>query len=175
MNNDKGYVHIYTGNGKGKTTSCVGLTLRALGASKKVYFGQFMKDGDYSEIKALRENFSNVVIEQYGIPEFVTNYAPSDTQINKAQEGFLKAKEAVLSDEYDMVVLDEICVASFMQLIDINDVLELVKNKPHRLELVLSGRYAHNDLIDAADLVSEIKEIKHYYTQGVQARTGIEM
>ncbi len=172
---EKGYIHIYTGNGKGKTTSSIGLALRAVGAGKKVYFGQFMKQGNYSEIKMLKERFPEITVEQFGDRAFVHNYNPTETQKNLAKEGFEKIIDIILKGEYDLIIFDEICVAIFMEIIDLEQFLNILNNRNNNTEIVLTGRYAHKELIDIADLVTEMTEVKHYYKNGVMAREGIEL
>ncbi len=168
----KGYIQVYTGNGKGKTTAALGLALRAVCAGKRVYIGQFIKGQDYSELKA-NALISGLTMEQYGDLHFIKN-EPSELDYKQALEGCKKAEEAIQSNDYDIVVLDEINVAIQLNLIPENKVLTLIKAKPEKLELILTGRGATQNVIDAADLVTEMKEIKHYYQKGVQARVGIE-
>ncbi len=169
----KGYVHVYTGNGKGKTTASIGLIVRALGHGLKVYMGQFMKGQRYGELDTLEK--LGVLVERFGTknciisPENVT-----DLDLVKAKEGYKKVEEILLSKKYDLVVLDEICVSTYFNLITVEEILYLMKIKPKETELVLTGRYAPKEVIDSADLVTEMKEIKHYYNCGVMARDGIE-
>jgi len=172
---EKGYVQVYTGNGKGKTTASLGLCLRATGAGLKVYLGQFMKDMETSEIKAVKRLIPDICVEQYGLGcECCCDGEFSEEYIAKTKEGLKKAVEIVKSGQYDVIVLDEINVAAHYKLIDISDVLTLIDQKPEKTELVLSGRYAAEEIIAKADLVTEMKEIKHYFEAGVQARVGIE-
>jgi cob(I)alamin adenosyltransferase len=168
----KGYVHVYTGNGKGKTTAAIGLAIRALGAGKKIYLAQFVKGMKYSEIKAL-EKFDNIDVEQFGLRCFIRE-KPKPEDIAAAQKGLERVQEVVKSGKYDMVILDEANIAVFFGLFGVDDLLNIISLKPENLELVITGRYARQALIDRADLVTEMKEIKHYFTQGVQAREGIE-
>lgn len=170
----KGYVHVYTGNGKGKTTSVIGLMVRAAGAGKKIYFGQFMKQGDYSEIKVLQERFPEITLEQYG-GRLLLDKESEATDIAIAQEGIKRAKEALHSGKYDMVVLDEVNIVVFLEQVQLEQLIELIENRPENVELVLTGRYANEKIIEMADLVSEIQQVKHYFNNGVQARLGIEM
>ena len=170
---DKGYIHVYTGNGKGKTTSAIGLGVRAAGAGKKVHMIQFMKGRRYSEIDGL-EHVSQFTVSQHGRDEFVNKEHPEQIDIDMAQEGFETAKKLVTSNKYDMIILDEINVAIDYNLLTIEDVMELIKNKPTRLELVLTGRYATPALVQQADYVSEVLEIKHPYQQGVLGRKGVD-
>lgn len=169
----KGYVHVYTGNGKGKTTASIGLIVRALGHGLKVYMGQFMKGQRYGELDTLEK--LGVMVERFGTknciisPENVT-----DLDLTKAKEGYKKVEEILLSKKYDLVVLDEICVSTYFNLITVEEILHLMKIKPKETELILTGRYAPKEVIDSADLVTEMKEIKHYYNCGVMARDGIE-
>ncbi len=169
----KGYVHIYTGDGKGKTTAALGLALRAAGAGLKVFFAQFLKNGTYSEHRAL-ERFSDLIqVRQYGRGCFVSG-KPKDEDIEYAKKGLEEVKQIIGSGKYDLVVLDEINIAVYFGLIDVDEVLELIRQKPANVELVLTGRRADSRLIEVADLVTEMKEVKHYYKKGVLARVGIE-
>lgn len=167
---DKGYVQVYTGNGKGKTTCALGLCLRAICAGYSVFFGQFLKGRDYSELKAV-DFLPNFTIRQYGSEKFVFN-SPSDEDILLAKNAIDDIKKEI--SNYDVVVLDEINIALHKNLISLQDVLDIINLKPENTELVLTGRYAHEKIIQCADLVSNIDEIKHYYTKGVNARIGIE-
>lgn len=169
----KGYVHIYTGNGKGKTTAAFGLALRASGAGLNVFVGQFIKGKAYNELVAIRKFLKNISIKQYGIGCFIIS---SPTQEDKvaACKGLDEMQDIIKSGEYKLVIIDEITIALYYKLIDIKDVLNIIKNKPPGVELVLTGRYAPQELIDNADLVTEMQEIKHYYTKGIEARKGIE-
>ncbi len=170
----KGYVQIYTGNGKGKTTAALGLALRAAGNEMNVFIGQFMKGQDYGELKAAARLEPFVTIEQFGQPTFVHVDKASEEDIRLAQEGLARCREAMTSDRYDIVILDEVNVAIFFKLVTTEQVLELIEQKPEQVELVLTGRYAPEELVNKADLVTEMREIKHYYAQGVVARKGIE-
>ncbi|NIA10544.1 MAG: cob(I)yrinic acid a,c-diamide adenosyltransferase [Nitrospiraceae bacterium] len=168
-----GFVHIYTGNGKGKTTAALGLSLRAIGAGWMVLFAQFLKRGEYSEIKALRRFGDQVKICQYGSGEFVRG-RPSEKEVALAQAGLRDIKEAIKKGKYDLVVLDEIDVAMHFGLIPVEDVIALLERRPPDLELVLTGRWAPKEIIECADLVTEMRMIKHYFSKDVLARTGIE-
>ena len=169
----KGYIHIYTGNGKGKTTAAFGLALRAIGAGKKVFIGQFVKGQVYSEVIAARQFLPNITIEQFGIDCFIEK-APTQIDIDVARKGLQKVSKIILSAEYDVVILDEATIAIYFNLFSVEELVELLKHKPVETEIVITGRYAPPELIEVADLVSEMKEIKHYYTKGVEARVGIE-
>lgn len=169
----KGYVQVYTGNGKGKTTACLGLTLRALGAGFKVFIIQFLKQGDYSEIKALARFEEQVTVEQYGMGRFIKG-RPSDEDIKAGQKGFERAKDVLAKGNVDVLVLEEANVAVTCGLFSEKDLLGLIDLKPESMELVITGRGATDAIMDRADLVTEMKEIKHYYKNGVKARIGIE-
>jgi cob(I)alamin adenosyltransferase len=169
----RGYVQVYTGDGKGKTTASLGLGLRAYGNNLKVYMLQFMKGRRYSEIDAI-EKIENFTISQHGRDEFVSKEDPEQIDIDLAMEGFEKAKVILLSGEYDLVILDELNVAVDFGLVPLQDALDLIKAKPEHVELVLTGRNAPAEFIEIADLVTEMKEIKHFYQKGVEARKGIE-
>ncbi len=169
----KGYIQIYTGNGKGKTTAAIGLAIRAVGAGKKVFFAQFVKGMAYSEVKALQQFSPNIIIKQYGLSCFI-NRAPKQEDIDAAQKGLATVTEIILSGKYDIVVLDEANIAIYYHLFTAEELIEILKRKPENTEIIITGRYACRELIDFADLVSEMKEVKHYYTKGITAREGIE-
>ena len=165
-------IQVYTGNGKGKTTAAFGLALRAAGAGLKVYIGQFIKKGDYCEVKALKM-IRNIKAEQYGRGCFIRK-TPLQKDIDLALKGFNKLKNIIRSKAYDVVILDEVNIAINLGLLKAEDVVSLIKSAPRKMELILTGRYAHPKIIAAADLVSEVKEIKHYYRKGIKSRIGIE-
>ncbi|WP_163326216.1 cob(I)yrinic acid a,c-diamide adenosyltransferase [Draconibacterium mangrovi] len=169
----KGYVHIYTGNGKGKTTAAFGLALRASGADKKVFIAQFVKGKTYSEIKAVQNYLPQAEVKQYGKGYFIKK-KPTGADIEAAQQGLNEIKALVQSESYDLIILDEIFIALHYKLISVEAVRQLITTKPANLELVLTGRYAPDEIIELADLVTEMKEVKHYYKKGVPARKGIE-
>ena len=173
MSLKKGYIHIYTGNGKGKTTAALGLGLRAAGAGLKVYMIQFMKGRRYSEIDAV-EQLQNFTIVQFGRDEFVSKENPEQIDVDLAQKGLKHAEEIIKKGEYDLVILDEINVAIDFNLVALKDVLKLVEEKPEKVELVLTGRYAPQELMKNAELVTEMLEIKHPFQKGVLARKGID-
>ncbi len=168
----KGYIQVYTGNGKGKTTASLGLALRAAGAGLKVYIVQFLKKGDYSEIKALSK-FKNITIEQYGLGKFVKG-KPSAEDIDAGAKGYNKLVQILKAEKHDLVIAEEGNVAVMCNLISEDELLSLIDMKPDNVELVITGRGATEKLIEKADLVTEMKEIKHYYKKGVSARVGIE-
>ncbi|HHU69448.1 MAG TPA: cob(I)yrinic acid a,c-diamide adenosyltransferase [Thermoanaerobacterales bacterium] len=169
----KGYVQVYTGNGKGKTTAAIGLAMRAVGAGLKVYIAQFVKGMHYSELNTLERFKHEITVKQFGRGCFIYK-TPKQEDIDAAKMGFQEVKEAVNSGEYNLVVLDEINIALYYNLIPLEEVLQLIDEKPDDVELVLTGRYAPSEIIEKADLVTEMKEIKHYYTKNVEARVGIE-
>lgn len=168
----KGYCHIYTGNGKGKTTAAFGLALRAACAGKKVYIGQFVKDMAYSETKVT--NYLELIeIDQLGLGCFIDK-APTEKDYHAAQLALDQCAEYLKRGTYDLVILDEINIAISLKLITAEAVLKILKGRSPKVEVVLTGRYADQSLIDYADLVTEMKEIKHYYQQGVLSREGID-
>ena len=170
---EKGYVQVYTGNGKGKTTAALGLSLRAAGAGFKVYIAQFMKQGGYSELKALARFDDLITIEQFGTGKFTVG-KPTDEDMAAGSQCLKAIKQALMSAEYDVVIMEEAAMAEKFGIISTEDILEMIKIKPEGTELVITGRGASEKLIAAADLVTEMKEIKHYFQAGVQARRGIE-
>ncbi|RLD93806.1 MAG: cob(I)yrinic acid a,c-diamide adenosyltransferase [Aquificota bacterium] len=171
----KGYVQVYTGNGKGKTTAALGLTLRAVAHGMKVYIAQFLKGQDYGELYVLKERMGDLVdIEQFGTPKFVRTGQISDEDYQLAQRGLARVREALFEKDYKIVIMEEANVAMYMGLLDKKEVLDIIKSKPEDKELILTGRYAPEEIIEAADLVTEMREVKHYYQKGVMARPGIE-
>jgi len=169
----KGYIQIYTGNGKGKTTAAIGLVLRAVGACKKVFFAQFAKGQIYSEVKALQQLNPLVEARRYGLSGFIRD-TPSQADIECARKGLQEVSEVIFSGQYDMVVLDEANIAIFYNLFSVDELIKVLQQKPDETEIIITGRYAAPKLIEFADLVTEMKEIKHYYQKGVEARLGIE-
>lgn len=168
------FVHVYTGNGKGKTTAALGLAMRAAGHGLKVQMIQFMKGKiNYGELETARL-IPHFEIKQYGRPDFVSKEHPDPEDVRLAREGFAYAREVVLSREYDLVILDEINVAMDFNLISEGDVLSLIAERPPTVELVLTGRNCPRAVVKAADYVTEMLEIKHPYQTGVQARKGVE-
>ncbi|MEN3041969.1 MAG: cob(I)yrinic acid a,c-diamide adenosyltransferase [Fervidobacterium sp.] len=167
-----GYIHVYTGNGKGKTTAALGLALRAICAGKKVYMGQFIKGMKYSELDAVKY-LNGFVIEQYGRSCFIKN-SPTQEDIQFAQMGLEKIRQVILSGQFDIVILDEINVAVHYKLIKAEQVIEIINQRPENVEIILTGRYAPKQFIEIADLVTNMEEIKHYYQNGIKARKGIE-
>jgi len=170
---EKGYVHVYTGTGKGKTTASFGLAFRAMGLGRKTYIGQFLKGRKCAEHESAMLCQPYITIEQYGRGCFI--HQPMQKEdILMAKEGLDRAKRAMLSGEYAVVVLDEINTAHSLGLIKMEELLEFIEIKPVRVELVFTGRNAPQELINAADLVTEMVQIKHYFEKGVPARDGIE-
>lgn len=170
---DKGLIHVYTGPGKGKTTSAIGLGIRAAGAGNKVHMIQFMKGRKYCELNIL-DNIANFTYSQHGRDEFVDKKNPEKIDINLARKGFEHAKKLIRSKKYNMIILDEINVAVDFNLINPDELLDLLNQKPKNLEIVLTGRYAHKDIVKNSDYVTEMLEIKHPYQKGVEARRGCE-
>ena len=174
-----GYIQVYTGNGKGKTTASLGLAMRALGRCWKVLIIMFTKGGDdYGELKAFRELApdiaNNLKIVQAGLDRIVY----IDNQNEKDREEILKgwnlAKKAIENDEYQLIILDEANIAIDLRIIDVDEVVDVLKNKPDNMEIVLTGRNAHPKIIEIAHLVSNIEPVKHYWDTGIAARKGIE-
>jgi cob(I)alamin adenosyltransferase len=165
-------IQVYTGNGKGKTTAALGLALRATGAGLKVYICQFLKGKSYCELSALKK-FKNIKIDQFGKNCFIRKN-PSKNDFKLAKAALEAAQKAIEAKYFDLIILDEINVALKLNLLELEEVLNLINNTPPKTELVLTGRHAHPAIIKIADLVSEVKEIKHYFQKGKKARKGIE-
>ncbi len=171
----KGYIQVYTGNGKGKTTAALGQALRAAGRGLRTLIVMLMKDFAYGELKSLNQWNQWIQLEQYGNDRFVfRKQPPGDEDIQAAKLAIKRAREAMVSGRYDLVILDEVCVAVHFGLLETREVISLLEEKPLTVELILTGRYCPDELIARADLVTEMLEIKHYYQNGVVARKGIE-
>jgi cob(I)alamin adenosyltransferase len=174
MKLEKGFVQVYTGNGKGKTSAAFGLALRATGRGLKVCIIQFIKGGfDYGELY-VADKLPGLKLKAFGRGKFVSEKKPDKEDVDLAEEALKTAEEAVKSREYDVIVLDEVNVALNLKLIRTERVLQLIKDKPAQTELVLTGRKAPKEIIEAADLVTEMVEVKHPYNKGFKARKGIE-
>ena len=169
----KGIVQVYTGNGKGKTTAAIGQAMRAVGHGWKVAMIQFMKGREYGELKSTRK-VDGFLIEQYGRDEFVDPRNPAKVDIDYAVKGWERAMELASSGDVDMLILDEINVAVSFGLIPVEKVVEFIKGKPEQLDLILTGRYAPEEVLALADTITEMKEVRHHYNSGVKARKGIE-
>lgn len=175
MKLEKGLTQVYTGNGKGKTTAALGLALRAVGREMRVCMIQFMKGGGpYGEQLAAEKLAPFLTILQTGRGEWCRKGGPSPDDMRLAGEALSLAERTLTGNRYDMVILDEINNAIDYGLVSVDDVLQLIRLKPETVELVLTGRNADARIIDAADLVTEMREIKHYYKKGIPARLGIE-
>jgi cob(I)alamin adenosyltransferase len=169
----RGYVQVYTGDGKGKTTAAIGLAVRASGAGLKVFIAQFIKQGDYSEIKTLRKLSDMITVEQYGMGRFVDG-KPTKEDFDIAEEGLQRARQVMLSGKFDIIILEEANVAVKYGLIPVQELIDLITAKPESVEIVITGRNVSPLILDKADLVTEMKPVKHYYNNGVRARLGIE-
>ncbi|HUT08375.1 MAG TPA: cob(I)yrinic acid a,c-diamide adenosyltransferase [Candidatus Latescibacteria bacterium] len=170
-----GYIQVYTGDGKGKTTAALGLALRAAGHGMRTYFGQFLKGQHYGELDAAKKLSPLIRIERFGREGFLhITEGPDDEDIRRAREGLRKCREAMLSGNYHIVVLDEVNTAVLLKVLTARDILDFLAEKPASVELVLTGRGAPQAVIDRADLVTEMKNVKHYYERGIKAREGIE-
>jgi cob(I)alamin adenosyltransferase len=169
----RGRVHVYTGDGKGKTTAALGLALRAAGAGLKVLFAQFIKAGDYSEIVALRRFPGEIEVRQYGRGHFIRG-VPSDEDRASAAKGLAEIEQELASGGYRVAILDEANDAVDVGLFAVADLLRVVEGAPDDVEMVLTGRNAHPSLLERADLVTDMRAVKHYFDQGVPARRGIE-
>lgn len=172
MEKPKGFIHLYTGNGKGKTTAALGLALRAAGTGKSVFIAQFVKGMHYAELGAMK-NLPQITLKQFGLDCFIVN-EPTQADIDVARRGLEEVTAILTNNHCDVLILDEICIALHYNLFTLEEVLSLLQQKPETMEMVLTGRYAPSELIEKADLVTEMKEIKHYYTRGIEARKGIE-
>jgi cob(I)alamin adenosyltransferase len=170
---EKGYLQVYTGNGKGKTTAALGLAIRAVGAGKRVYIAQFVKGMKVSELISLQRFNPKLRVKQFGLKGFIRK-TPTAQDVKAAQKGLLEARGIIAGGRYDLVILDEANIATHFKLFKVEDLLEAIAARPPHVEIVVTGRHADERLIRRADLVTEMREIKHYYAKGVAARAGIE-
>ena len=168
-----GKLHVYTGDGKGKTTAALGLTLRAVGAGLSVYIGQFLKGSSYSELSSIKRLGDAVLLEQFGQPSFVRD-KPTEADIAAARRGLGRCAEMLTASTFDIVVLDEANLAVHYDMFSIDELLEVLAHRAPTVEAIVTGRRAHPRLLEAADLVTEMREVKHYFHTGVMARQGIE-
>ena len=169
-----GLVELFTGDGKGKTTAALGTILRVIGQGYRVYIAYFMKgDYPYGE-QVILAQLPNVSFSRFGFVSFVDKNNIKDEEKEEARKALQTAREAMLSGDYDVVVLDEVNIAAAWKLIDIDEVINLIKEKPPGVELILTGRYADARIIEMADLVTEMVKVKHPYDKGILARRGIE-
>jgi cob(I)alamin adenosyltransferase len=171
---NRGMIHVYTGEGKGKTTAAIGLTIRAAGAGQRVLFIQFLKRRPTSELAVLEQLSDRITVRRFGGREFVRDGGTAFDACEAAR-GLAAASAAIASGEYELVVLDEINLAVATGLLDVDDVLTLLTSVGPTITLILTGRYACQAVIAQADLVTEMREVKHYYRQGIAAMSGIEM
>lgn len=176
---ERGYIQIYTGNGKGKTTASLGLAMRALGRNWKVLVVMFTKGGsNYGELTSFRnlspEIQKNLNIIQAGLDRVIYSHNKNEDDEKEIKNGWQIAKKAIENNEYQLIILDEINIAIDLKILDVDEVVEVLKNKPDSMEIVLTGRNAHKKVVEIAHLVSEIKPIKHYWDKGIIARKGIE-
>jgi cob(I)alamin adenosyltransferase len=169
----KGFVHLYTGNGKGKTTAALGLALRAAGAGLKVFIAQFAKGVETSEVRLFKNASKQITIKQVGRRSFIKRN-PAKIDCTLAANGLAMVEKIMASGRYDVVILDELCIACCYNLIPIRKILDTIKNRPEKVEVIITGRNAPKELVQVADLVTDMREIKHYYNSGVKARKGIE-
>ena len=169
----RGCVQVYTGDGKGKTTAALGLALRAAGAGLRVFIAQFVKGTRYSELVALQLLADRITVRQYGREQFVRG-TPAAEDVRAAGVGLDEVRRALVSGAYDVVILDEANIATHFGLFSVGELLEAINLRPDDVELVITGRRAAPEVIERADLVTEMREVKHYYANGVEARRGIE-
>jgi len=171
----EGMIQVYTGNGKGKTTAAIGQAVRAAGSAMKTFFAMFMKNHKYSELKSLEILSEFIEIKQYGNDDFVfKKEIPSQKLKAEIRTGLAECMERMNSGKFDIIILDEALVSIYFQLIETKDILEIINQKPKYIELILTGRYCPKEIIELADLVTEMKEVKHYYQKGITSRKGID-
>jgi len=172
---NQGFIQIYTGNGKGKSTAAIGQAVRAAGFGLKTYIAQFMKEYPYNELNSLKHLSEWITVDQFCGDDFVyKKELPGKVEIDNAHRGLAKAKLKMLSGKFDIIILDEVCVSIYFGLFSDEEILTFMKQKPDKIELILTGRYCPDNLIEKADLVTEMKELKHYYQTGIKSRKGIE-
>ena len=169
----KGLIQVYTGDGKGKTTAALGLALRAAGRNMKVLIVQFMKKWDYGELHSV-ELIPNIILMTFGTKDFVRKGKVKKIDYEEAKKAFSFGIVGMQSGDYDIVIFDELNMALYYELLDLKEVIQEIKEKPDKVEVVITGRRASNEIIEIAELVTEMKEIKHPYQKGIEARRGIE-
>lgn len=167
-------IQVYTGDGKGKTTAALGQALRAMGHGMKVFMVQFMKGRTYGELLTCESCLPELTIVMSGRDEFVKKGEPEEVDLRMAREGFELARKVVSEGTHQMLILDEINIAVDYGLLPLQEVLDFLRSCPREMEIVCTGRYAAQEIIDLADLVSEVREVKHHYSKGVEMRQGIE-
>jgi cob(I)alamin adenosyltransferase len=170
---EKGLVQIYTGDGKGKTTAALGLALRASGHGLKIFLAQFAKGMDYGELHALKAFSTTITVRQYGRRCFIHG-KPEQEDIDMARRGWQEVRDIVAAGGHDIVIIDELGIALYYELVALSEVEALIRTRPPTCELIITGRKVPPELFDLADLVTEMREIKHYYQAGIEARPGIE-
>lgn len=170
---ERGYIQIYTGNGKGKTTAAFGLALRASAYGKKIFIGQFVKGMKYGELESIKKFSDTITLKQFGRDCFIFN-DPKLEDIEAARAGWKEVNDVLVDNKTDILILDEIGIAIHYKLISVNELKDFIEKKPEKMELILTGRNVPEELFKLADLVTEMKEIKHYYKKDVPAREGIE-
>ena len=168
-----GLIQVYTGDGKGKTTAALGLALRAAGRNMKVLIVQFMKKWDYGELHSVKL-IPNITLKTFGTKEFVFKGKAKKIDYEEAEKAFSFGIEGMQSGNYDLVIFDELNMALYYELLDLKEIIEKIKGKPHNVEVVITGRRAPKEIIEIADLVTEMREVKHPYQKGMEARKGIE-
>jgi cob(I)alamin adenosyltransferase len=169
----KGYIQVYTGDGKGKTTAALGLALRAAGAGLKVLIVQFVKGMHYAELDALEELKDRISVLQAGRECFITQ-EPDEKDIQAAREGLDTTRRAIQSGDYRLVIMDEANIATHYNLFSVDELIDVIQSRREDVEIVITGRKAESKLLEMADLVTDMRNVKHYYTKGVAARSGIE-
>lgn len=171
---EQGLLQVYTGDGKGKTTAAFGLAMRAVGKGFTVFIVQFLKGRHYGELEAARMLSDRLKVVQSGLDSFVKKDEPTVEDLRLARRGLETAREAIMSGEYDIVVLDEVNVAIHLGVLEVEDVLPLIDERPPGVELVLTGRYAPEEFLERADIITEMKNVRHCFDKGVPMREGIE-
>lgn len=171
---ERGFVQVYTGDGKGKTTAALGLAMRATGRGLSVFMVQFLKGRAYGELESAKRLSDRFKLVQSGRDCFVKKGEPSEEDVRLARQGIQMAKEAIEGGIYDIVILDEVNVAVELGVLSVEEILPLLDNRPEGVELVLTGRYAPEEFVSRADLVTEMKSVRHYFDRGVKMREGIE-
>jgi cob(I)alamin adenosyltransferase len=170
----QGLIQVYTGDGKGKTTCSLGLALRAVGQGFKVFMVQFLKSDDTGEVQAAQRLAPDFTIQSFGIPGFPKLTDPDPKTVEAARQAFALARQVILAGDHDLVILDEVNLSLTYGLAPLEEMLEVLRQRPPHVEVVLTGRAAPPELVAQADLVTEMRPVKHYFEAGVRARRGIE-
>ncbi len=173
MSKHDGLIYVLTGNGKGKTTCAIGMAICEAYKGNQVFIAQFVKGLPYSEHSIIKSNFNLISLKTYGLDCFIEK-DPTNEDVLAAKKGLKEVKEIIVSGNYKLVILDEANIALYYHLLETKELINIIKNRPNKVSIIITGRKAPNEILNIADSVTEVKELKHYYSRGIDARKGIE-